>query len=145
MEDWSTKSYDSSRNDEFWLSLQGIQADLSTLQGRQKLIEGVIESFGGSLHILGRRSSCQPVVIPGTSEIFTSKLVAKKHLCLWSAVNNVGCNVRKPTVEYSPKDFSSIMKTNLESAYNLTQVITSGLLLATCWADSAQAPTPVLS
>lgn len=73
MEDWSTKSSDSSRNDEIWLSLQGIQADLSTLQGRQKLIEGVIKTFGGSLHILGSRSSCQPVVMPGTSESFTSK------------------------------------------------------------------------
>ncbi|KAK9907763.1 hypothetical protein WJX75_009531 [Coccomyxa subellipsoidea] len=77
--DWQNKGW----------KVQGIQADLSTLQGRQKLIEGVIESFGGSLHIL---------------------------------VNNVGCNVRKPTVEYSPEDFSSIMKTNLESAYNLTQL-----------------------
>ena len=33
--------------------MQGIPADLSTSQGRQKLILEVSESFGGSLHILG--------------------------------------------------------------------------------------------
>ncbi|EIE27353.1 NAD(P)-binding protein [Coccomyxa subellipsoidea C-169] len=68
---------------------QGVQADLSSADGRQKLIEDVNNLFGGSLHIL---------------------------------VNNVGCNVRKPTVEYSSDDFSYITKTNLESAYNLTQL-----------------------
>lgn len=39
-----------------------------------------------------------------------------------SAVNNVGSNLRKPTVEYTAEDYSLITKTNLDSAYNLTQV-----------------------
>ena len=39
------------------------------------------------------------------------------------AVNNVGSNVRKATVDYTAEDYSFIQRTNMESAYNLTQVI----------------------
>ena len=38
------------------------------------------------------------------------------------AVNNVGSNVRKATVDYTAEDYSFIQRTNMESAYNLTQV-----------------------
>ena len=38
------------------------------------------------------------------------------------AVNNVGANIRKATVEYTAEDYNFIQRTNLESAYNLTQV-----------------------
>ncbi|KXZ55681.1 hypothetical protein GPECTOR_2g1231 [Gonium pectorale] len=37
-------------------------------------------------------------------------------------VNNVGTNIRKPTVDYTEEDYSTIMRTNLESAYHLCQV-----------------------
>ena len=37
-------------------------------------------------------------------------------------VNNVGTNIRKPTVEYSLEDYSHIMATNLESAYHFCQL-----------------------
>ncbi|PNW72109.1 hypothetical protein CHLRE_16g682100v5 [Chlamydomonas reinhardtii] len=37
-------------------------------------------------------------------------------------VNNVGTNIRKPTVEYSEEDYGFLMRTNLESAYHLCQV-----------------------
>lgn len=37
-------------------------------------------------------------------------------------VNNVGTTFWKPTTDYSSEDFSSIMKTNLESAYHLSQL-----------------------
>ncbi|GLC40630.1 hypothetical protein PLESTB_000038400 [Pleodorina starrii] len=36
-------------------------------------------------------------------------------------VNNVGTNIRKPTVEYTEEDYSLLMRTNLESAYHLCQ------------------------
>jgi len=36
-------------------------------------------------------------------------------------VNNVGTNIRKPTVEYSPTEFQHLLATNLESAYGLCQ------------------------
>ena len=39
-----------------------------------------------------------------------------------NAVNNVGANIRKATVDYTAEDYSYIQRTNLESAYNLTQV-----------------------
>ncbi|XP_071675419.1 tropinone reductase homolog At5g06060 isoform X1 [Lolium perenne] len=37
-------------------------------------------------------------------------------------VNNVGTNIRKPTIEYSAEDYSFVMSTNLESAYHLCQL-----------------------
>lgn len=69
--------------------VKGLQADLSTYEGRQSLIGKVKEDFGESLQIL---------------------------------VNNVGANIRKATVEYTAEDYSYIQRTNLESAYNLTQL-----------------------
>ena len=38
------------------------------------------------------------------------------------SVNNVGTNIRKPTTEVSASDYNSIMSTNLESAYHMSQV-----------------------
>lgn len=44
---------------------------------------------------------------------------------MWDAldilVNNVGTNIRKPTVDYSPADYDHILNTNLRSAYELSQ------------------------
>lgn len=37
-------------------------------------------------------------------------------------VNNVGTNVRKPTVDYTAEDFAFMMSTNLESAYHCSQL-----------------------
>ncbi|EYU19938.1 hypothetical protein ABFS82_06G073900 [Erythranthe guttata] len=37
-------------------------------------------------------------------------------------INNVGTNIRKPTVEYTAEEYSSIMTTNLESSYHLCQL-----------------------
>jgi len=37
-------------------------------------------------------------------------------------VNNVGTNVRKPTVDYTLKDFHFLLNTNLESAYHMCQL-----------------------
>lgn len=37
-------------------------------------------------------------------------------------VNNVGTNIRKPTVEYSPEEYSHIMETNFHSAYHFCQL-----------------------
>eukprot|EP00249_Psilotum_nudum_P001674 c14306_g1_i1 orf=355-1158(-) len=37
-------------------------------------------------------------------------------------VNNVGTNIRKPTVEYSADDFAHVISTNFESAYHLCQL-----------------------
>ena len=37
-------------------------------------------------------------------------------------VNNVGVNIRKPTLEYTAEDFHTIMSVNLESAFNLSRL-----------------------
>ncbi|KAH9661594.1 Tropinone reductase [Citrus sinensis] len=37
-------------------------------------------------------------------------------------INNVGTTIRKATVEYTAEDFSFLMATNFESAYNLCQL-----------------------
>lgn len=37
-------------------------------------------------------------------------------------VNNVGTNIRKPTVEYTSEEFAFIMATNFESVYHTCQL-----------------------
>ncbi|CAA7026750.1 unnamed protein product [Microthlaspi erraticum] len=37
-------------------------------------------------------------------------------------INNVGSNIRKPTVEYTSEDYAKIMSTNLESAFHFSQI-----------------------
>ncbi|XP_030938495.1 tropinone reductase homolog At5g06060-like isoform X3 [Quercus lobata] len=41
---------------------------------------------------------------------------------LVEAINNVGTNIWKPTVDYTAEEFSTVMTTNLESAYHLCQL-----------------------
>ncbi|XXG66336.1 hypothetical protein AAC387_Pa05g3839 [Persea americana] len=37
-------------------------------------------------------------------------------------INNVGTNIRKPTIDYTDEDFTRVMTTNFESAYHLVQL-----------------------
>ena len=37
-------------------------------------------------------------------------------------VNNVGTNIRKPTIEYKFEEFTHVMSTNFESAYHNAQL-----------------------
>ncbi|XP_074268009.1 tropinone reductase homolog At5g06060-like [Silene latifolia] len=37
-------------------------------------------------------------------------------------VNNVGTNIRKPMVDYTPQEFSTLMTTNFESVFHLSQL-----------------------
>ncbi|PIA60464.1 hypothetical protein AQUCO_00300163v1 [Aquilegia coerulea] len=53
-------------------------------------------------------------LIETVSSLFNSKLNI--------LVNNVGTNIRKPTVEYSSQEFSTLIATNLESTYHLCQL-----------------------
>lgn len=47
--------------------------------------------------------------------------VARHGTQLHILVNNVGTNIRKPTVAYSPTEYQHLLATNLESAYGLCQ------------------------
>ncbi|KAF5467346.1 hypothetical protein F2P56_017176 [Juglans regia] len=37
-------------------------------------------------------------------------------------INNVGTNIRKPTIEYTAEEYSTLMATNFESTYHLCQI-----------------------
>ena len=45
-------------------------------------------------------------------------------MCMISCVkvNNVGTNIRKPTIEYSAEEYSKLITTNFESAYHMCQL-----------------------
>lgn len=55
-------------------------------------------------------------------ELLFHKISASFNGKLNILVNNVGTNIRKPTVEYTAEDFKHIMSTNFESAYHLAQL-----------------------
>lgn len=56
-------------------------------------------------------------------------------------INNVGTNIRKPTVDYTAEDFNHIWNTNFESAFNLCQLahplLKAAAAAAPAGADSA--------
>eukprot|EP00239_Pterosperma_sp_CCMP1384_P001293 CAMPEP_0197848760 /NCGR_PEP_ID=MMETSP1438-20131217/9933_1 /TAXON_ID=1461541 /ORGANISM="Pterosperma sp., Strain CCMP1384" /LENGTH=232 /DNA_ID=CAMNT_0043461157 /DNA_START=84 /DNA_END=779 /DNA_ORIENTATION=+ len=64
----------------------GCAADISTEEGRDKLIQAVSRQWGGALDCL---------------------------------VNNAGTNVRKSVVDATPEEYTSIMRTNMDSCYFL--------------------------
>lgn len=41
---------------------------------------------------------------------------------LYLQVNNVGTNIRKPMVEFTAEEFSTLMATNFESVFHLCQL-----------------------
>ncbi|KAF3771810.1 Tropinone reductase-like protein, partial [Nymphaea thermarum] len=86
-----------------------IADDVSLRPEREKLMEEVARLFDGNLNILVCFSSCSP----------RPPFFMEEHSV---HVNNVGTNIRKPTVEYTEEDFSFLMSTNLESAYHLCQL-----------------------
>lgn len=64
-------------------------------------------TFGGVLHILGPALTSP---VPSSLSVWGVQL---KYPCF--AVNNVGTNIRSPTVEYSSSDYEHIMNVNLTS------------------------------
>lgn len=55
--------------------------------------------------------------------IFLMCFLFLKRVCvLWVQINNVGTNIRKPTIDYTDEDFTRVMTTNFESAYHLAQL-----------------------
>ncbi|XP_021904201.1 tropinone reductase homolog At5g06060 [Carica papaya] len=51
-------------------------------------------------------------------EEVSSRFSGKLHIL----VNNVGTNIRKPTIEFSAEEYSKLMSTNLESMYHTCQL-----------------------
>lgn len=44
-------------------------------------------------------------------------------LCCAPAAASVGTNIRKPTLELTHEDFTALMAVNVESAWNLSQLV----------------------
>ena len=100
----------------------------------------VKDAFQGKLDILGARL-CRSLPDAGLQLTLLSALRRCMHACMpvgrcWqrsgqgakaalreicSAVNNIGTNIRKPTVEYNSEDYDFVMNTNLRSCYRLSQ------------------------
>jgi Tropinone reductase 1 len=74
------------------LDVAGVAADVSTKQGRDELM----------------------------NEIYNWLETKKKSKTLDILINNVGTNIRKPTVEYTPEDVEKIWNTNFHSMFALT-------------------------
>lgn len=85
IEEWREKGCD----------VRGVQADISTSEGRKKLMKEVENLI---------REDCAN---PGKLDIL---------------VNNVGTNIRKPSIEYSEDDLEFVMKTNFKSFFELTKL-----------------------
>ncbi|KAL7469582.1 hypothetical protein ACHAXS_009842 [Conticribra weissflogii] len=83
-------------NDQHGLDVHGVVADVSTSEGRETLRKEVEENFTFSFVRFG-----------GKLDIL---------------VNNVGTNIRKKTAEYTIEELEFLMKTNLESVFELTKL-----------------------
>ena len=79
-----------------------------------KTLAQVDRAFDGQLDILGGPTSQNALRL-------LACLCGLTH-SVYYAVNNVGSNVRKPTLEYSTEDYRHVMSTNLDSTYRLCQV-----------------------
>ncbi|KAL5973446.1 hypothetical protein ACLOJK_030096 [Asimina triloba] len=67
----------------------------------------------GSVCDLSSRAEREKLV-EKVSSVFNGKLSI--------LINNVGTNIRKPTVDYSAEDFATVMSTNFDSAYHMCQL-----------------------
>ena len=74
------------------MDVHGVVADVSTPDGRRALLAKLDE------------------------------LLAENKVKLSALINNVGTNIRKPTVEYDDEDLDFILRTNFVSMYELTKM-----------------------
>jgi tropinone reductase I len=94
LQSWRTAGYDCS----------GVIADVATPTGRATLVSAVREWLR-------------------TSQVNQNAVVDDENLQLDILVNNVGTNIRKPSVDYTDEDISHIWGTNLESLFALTTAL----------------------
>ncbi len=78
------------------MDVRGVVADVSTQEGRETLMNGVVDMIN--------EEDCANV---GKLDML---------------VNNVGTNIRKPSVEYTPEDLDFVFKTNFHSMFELTKL-----------------------
>ena len=84
------------------LNVHGVVADVSTEEGRQALIQAIRKWLGNN------------------NDNDNDNAINDDGPRLDILVNNVGTNIRKKSVDYSPQDYDFIMNTNLRSMFALT-------------------------
>lgn len=94
------------QQDRGWYHIHGVVADVSTAEGRAGLVQD-IKKWLQSIQVSGN-----------TDEEFDEH--GSDCLSLDILVNNVGTNIRKPSVDYTAEDYDFIMRTNFQSMFDLT-------------------------
>jgi tropinone reductase I len=97
LEEWKSKGY----------NVHGVQADVSTKQGREILMDEIRQWL--------KQQQQQKGDDDDDDDDDTSS-----PLQLDILVNNVGTNIRKPSVEYTDDDIETIWNTNFHSMFDLT-------------------------
>jgi tropinone reductase I len=76
------------------------QCDVSTSEGREKLVQAAKAAFGGN----------------------------NQSRCVHGLINNVGINVRKPILEQTSEEYRTMMTTNVDAAYFLCRLFADYLV-----------------
>ncbi|KAL3692956.1 hypothetical protein R1sor_006607 [Riccia sorocarpa] len=100
--------------------LLGLGAKVYACARSESDLQKCLNEWKGSGHLVHGSTSdvtkedSRVQLVKQVSETFNGKLDI--------LVNNVGTNVKKPTVDYSADDYSFLFSTNLESAFRLNQL-----------------------
>jgi gluconate 5-dehydrogenase len=110
---------------QFARALAGAGADLAiTSRTRASL-----EPFAAEMKSLGRRVACVELSIREQSSIEAAVTDALGQLGqIDILVNNAGCNIRKPAVDVSWDDWSTILDTNLRGTFFVAQAVAKHMI-----------------
>ena len=101
------------------LDVDGVVADISTADGRQTLVNEIYEWLSENKDTMGVKDDDD-----GSRKKRKKKKINQKknseQLQLDILVNNVGTNIRKPTIEYTQEEILKVFDTNFFSMYALT-------------------------
>eukprot|EP00954_Amorphochlora_amoebiformis_P003987 309682-Amorphochlora_amoeboformis.AAC.1 len=90
----------------------GIQADVSTYEGRENFMEAASETLGRLKYVYHTWRYWW---------LMCAFLIGSSPLDI--LVNNVGTNIRRPTTElYTAQEYETVMSTNFTSAFHLSQI-----------------------
>lgn len=99
-------------------TLLEMQAEVCIVARQQKDLDNLIKEYEHE----GFRVSGIALDLSHTEAIATVVTWVEEH---WGSldilVNNVGTNIRKPTIQYDTQEYTHILNTNLHSAFGLTQ------------------------
>ena len=109
------------------LNVHGVVADVSTEEGRQALIQAIRKWLGNN------------------NDNDNDNAINDDGPRLDILVNNVGTNIRKKSVDYSPQDYDFIMNTNLRSMFALTTGLHPLLKRRPISSSSSSIPTTTAS